>query len=448
VGSIIPISGEPLRLRISGNYLDFMPDGVTPYDVTTDPTLGYLFQAFAGYRMEFGRYGEIFASSPTDGQPMVYGTDGDGVNDADEGNLFGPMGGLPGLAGTGTYYPALISYYRSGSNVFLIAGNRWGIGNNGTIWPNSAFFISHIYLDNVSDGNTKFFIGSDFATNRSAATIAAQANHIYNNLPISMFGDPPSTTYGIVPFFNMERPRMGGTNGPPSTNATLSLRGNVMAGNGISPFNYVTGTGVFLKGLTNFYSPYLDTNVAVIPMLSTNSSVANLSGTFAPGVGYFTNVIIDVYQLDPYGWTNGQKFGFSELIVGGVTNGFPQGKKYLGSYQVPNTGSFSISLPPGTDWGDGRITVTANYSVSPAGTPLARTFTSVFSMPVTVRPGIVASKSGNNVNLTWEPSGVQYTVQTNASLTSGSWGNYTVGKVSPPVVVPVGNGTLFFRLKN
>ncbi len=451
VGGAYHIGGEPLRMRISGNFVGVMPDGVTPYDMSTENAFSQYVFGLIGSTVEFGRYGENYASSPTEGQPVIIGTDGDGINDADEGNLWGPIGGMVGKASLSTRRPTVIHYYRSGNNTFLISGNRWGIANNGTRWTNSAFFISGLYLDDSSDGKTKLIIGSDFASTRSEATITAQANHFYNNWPISAFGTPPDTDAGIIPFLNYENPSPTGVGSsiPPSINASISLRGNVLVGNGLGPVTYADGYGDLLSGFTNFYSAYLDTNYAIIPSLDPSSVFPNLSGQLAPGIPPYTNVTIDVYQLDPEGWTNGQTFAFMELTDNSTyTNGFPQGRKFLGSFPVNNASNFNITLPLITDLGSGKVTITANYSKAPAGTALAQTMTSEFSFPITLEPWpvITATKSGGNLNLTWSP-GNQFTVQTNSSLASGSWGNFTSGNVSPPVSVPIGSGSLFVRLK-
>ena len=73
---------------------------------------------------------------------MVIGTDGDGVNDADEGNLWGPIGGMVGQASLSSHRPTLIHCYRSANNIFLIAGNTWWIGNDGRRFTDGAFFMS------------------------------------------------------------------------------------------------------------------------------------------------------------------------------------------------------------------------------------------------------------------------------------------------------------------
>ena len=450
VGAAYHFGGEPLRMRISGNFVGMMPDGVTPYDMSTENATTAQVFGLIGSTVEFGRFGEIYASSPTEGKPMVFGTDGDGVNDADEGNLWGPIGGMFGQASLSSHRPTLIHYYRSANNLFLIAGNTWGIGIDGRRFTNSAFFMSGLYLDNAEDGKSKLIIGSDMASSRSAATIAAQANHLYNNWPIEAFGTPPGVN-SVVPFLEYENPSPGNLSATTSTNAWVSLRGNVMVGNGLAPVNYADGGNFLLTAFTNFFVSYLDTSVAIIPTLYAGSNFPHLAGTFAPGIAPFTNVIIDVYQLDPEGWTNGQAFLLLELTDNATyTNGFPQGKKYIGSFPVANTGSFNITLPPLTDLGSGLVTVTANYSQDPAGTPLGRTATSDFANPIYMAPWPILSvtTSGGNLNVSWNPENGLFTVQTNASVASpGSWGNFTVGNVAPPVSVPIGTSPLYIRLK-
>jgi len=157
-----------------------------------------------------------------------------------------------------------------------------------------------------------------------------------------------------------------------------------MVGNGLAPVNYANGSFTILGALANFFASNLDTTAPIVPVLdAANSVYPNLAGTFAPGIAPYTNVIIDVYQVDPEGWTNGQAFALAELSG----NGFPQGRKYIGSFPVANTGSFNITLPGLADVGNGQVTVTANYSQDPAGTPLARTATSDFANPIYVYPG-------------------------------------------------------------
>src|SRR5207244_12074163 len=132
------------------------------------------------------------------------------------------------------------------------------------------------------------------------------------------------------------------------------------------------------------------TNADIIPVLSTSNILPRLTGTCAVGVAPYTNIIIDVYQLDPEGWANGMTFGLQELIApDGTTNGFPQGRKYLGSFvdngpqdSDPAVGKFSLNLS-GLDLGTGAVTVTANYSADPPKTRNGRIHTNNFTNAAT-----------------------------------------------------------------
>lgn len=61
-------------------------------------------------------------------------------------------------------------------------------------------------------------------------------------------------------------------------------------------------------------------------------------------------------------------------------------------------------------------------------------------------PTLTITKSGSNVDVSWNSEAGLFTVQTRSSLTSGSWANATAGNVAPPVSVPIGAGPLYFRL--
>src|SRR6185369_14123300 len=56
------------------------------------------------------------------------------------------------------------------------------------------------------------------------------------------------------------------------------------------------------------------------------------------------------------------------------------------------------------------------------------------------RPVVTITKSGNNLNLSWNPDDGLFTVQTRSFVTSGAWANATAGNVAPPVSIPAGTG--------
>jgi hypothetical protein len=357
IGEQIPVIIEGNGTRISGNFFNVFPDGLHEFhaDVTTlapDQTL----EAF----IEIGSYGDN----------VVIGTDGDGVNDADERNVFGGV--------TDADDHRILEWYGGTRTNNIVAGNYIGVGVDGkTVFTNGGPTMEVIEGFNST---TTVQVGSDF----DGVSDDIEANHIYWNHPFSgLYGNPPDLTLlsGRWRFAAL------------SAGALVSLRGNVLINNDLAPYTYGNGGSGLLPGFTNYYAPYMDTNASIIPGLdSTNSIYPRLAGTFAVGIVPYTNIIIDVYQLDQEGWTNGQQFGFTELIdpSTGLTNGFPQGSKYLGSFPVTNTGSFDIDIS-GLDLGLGWVTVTANYSADPPGTHRGRTHTSNFSNPITVNPGGVAS---------------------------------------------------------
>jgi hypothetical protein len=62
-------------------------------------------------------------------------------------------------------------------------------------------------------------------------------------------------------------------------------------------------------------------------------------------------------------------------------------------------------------------------------------------------PLLVITRVGNQAIVSWDPSGTGWTLQTNATLSAGTWGNYlgTVANNSATNSPPTGN--VFFRLK-
>jgi hypothetical protein len=376
--------GEALRTRVSGNFIHVMPDGVTPVTALDFLIAGYA----APVPVQIARY--------DDTQPIVIGTDGDGVNDADEGNLFGPIGPV-GLTG-GAAVPEMYSY-STGNKPWIIAGNTFGIGNDGTVWPDNSISIGIFY---IQDG-TKVRFGSDF----NGVSDALEANRVYNN---HVFNDP--YMFGSTPWENWNDPiasawpkdlfGMGsasvnnGTNvyQPANPSAFVSIRGNVLVNNFPSMNPGDTNVGIQNIGpltgqfYTNIWSNYVLNASQTIPALSA-SSVSVLSGTCGYPTNGYTNLFVDVYLPDPEGQTNGAQFGEAEF---GGTNGwgFVQGRTYLGSFMDnssydsnPAVGAFSfnirnLGLTAGT-----KVTVAVTYSSD-------------------ARPNVTAiTRNGNNVTLTW-----------------------------------------------
>jgi hypothetical protein len=89
----------------------------------------------------------------------------------------------------------------------------------------------------------------------------------------------------------------------------------------------------------------------------------------------------------------------------------------------------------------------ANNTVSGGNYAVTGGFWSLYAVQTPGAPTLKITQAGGQAIISWDPSVIGYTLQTNANLATGSWGNY-VGTVanntatnSPP------KGTVFFRLK-
>jgi hypothetical protein len=341
---------EGLNFRISGNFFNVLPDGMTNFDPS---------QANSGNQQGDG-YIEVGRVSDN----LVIGTDGDGVNDADEGNVFGGV--------NSTDWANLYLWSAHATNI-VIAGNWYGVALDGqTLFTNSSVVVHGV------PGTAEIQFGSDF----DGMSDDLEANVVFNNNPFAVLFPDPASMNSLEPGFFPKA----------SAGARISLRGNKLVNNNLLPYSYADGLSDQLMNFTNYEALYMDTNADILPNLDlTNSIYPKLAGTFAKGIAPYTNVTIDVYQLDPEGWENGKLFLLPEMTDQSTfTNGFPQGAKYLKSFNVTNSGSFNLDLT-GLDLGPGPVTVTVNYSADPPGTHLGRTHTGNFSNPGTLIPPGAAS---------------------------------------------------------
>lgn len=342
---------EGLNYRISGNFFNVLPDGLTGFDPST---------ANSGQQE-----GDGFIEIGRSADNVVIGTDGDGVNDADEGNVFG---------GSADNSWANLYLWSSHATNLVIAGNWYGVGVDGSTRFTNASTVVH---------GIPASAGIQFGSDLDGTSDAIEGNTVFNNNPFSSLY-PTLDPLGALEPFLFE----SGKKQPVGSGARISVRGNKFVNNFMIPYPWIDGANGRLDSFTNYEAIFMDTNVSIIPSLNaTNSVYPHLVGSFAPGVAPYTNVSIDVYQLDQEGWNNGIAFTYFELTDNSTyTNGFPQGAKYLGSIPVANTGNFNVDIS-GFDLGLGWVTVTANYSADPVKTHGGKTQTSDFSMPITVRPG-------------------------------------------------------------
>jgi hypothetical protein len=363
VGGGYQVDGVGIRQRFSGNRVGIMPDGVTAWNPSMLPS-GQWQHGF----IEWGRF--------DDTEPTYIGTDGDGVNDAWEGNQFGP------IDGTAVTQPAVLDMYNTSVKTYIIAGNRFGVDIHGNPFPNCSYNISNFQLNQGSQ--VRF--GSDF----NGVSDDLEANTVYNNNPDPGLGGAPSSI------------REAMNNLPNAiTNAWFSMRGNVMV-NDYPPFNPDDPTASrFVNWWSNFVAYAADPSIpdASIPVVSGGSTISTLSGTFLPPSHGYTNLVLDLYVPDPQGLTNGILFALPSF-----PSGFVQGKTYLGSFLIPNPASGAFSL-----------------DISGLGLAHGTKVTAAITYSSFARPNITsATRTGNSTTLTWTgDNGGPYALGTHDTGVSG-----------------------------
>lgn len=415
----IPIIIEGNNTRIAGNFLMVYPDGVHDYNVSLNPDLAGDFEG----AIEIGRGGDN----------TVIGTDGDGVNDADERNIIG--GTLPpALDG----YDHTIEFYSGTQTGIIVAGNYIGIGVDG-----STRFTNGVPALNASGNSSSYRVGSDF----NGVSDALEGNVIANNWPAAFFATSAPVPQQMNFFDELK------------TTAIVSLRGNSLIDNFPAPVSLLKpDAGEDGMYLTNYMSQVLSsTDQPITPILDTNSTTTRLSGSYPLPNGTFTNVMVDVYVADSEGLTNGV------AMSGGVlTNGFVQGRTYLASYDPtkspeasPAAGRFgidisSLNLTVGT-----KVTLTANYSQNAPKTTNDIALTSAFSDPVTLTGSSAggsisidsATKQNGNLILTWTGGTAPFKVEKKVNLNDSAWTTATTTS-ERTATVPIEADHAFFRISH
>ena len=287
--------------RICGNFWGVLPDGTTLADISTLNGGKQQGDAFA----EFGN-----------SKDLLIGTDGDGVNDADEGNVFG------------SYQVNGIDVYYYGSQTrTVIAGNTFGMdihGNTFNVGRNTTL-VSHFNRDN---GLVRF--GSDF----DGVSDALEANTVVDSL-----------------LFNSDT-------GQTTTAHWLSVRGNSFV-DSVTPSSSrpPIGDGQTSANGLDTYRNFIDVSggtLAIIPVIGANTTTTSLIGTCGKRASRTMRVVLDLYEADT------------------TAGAPPQGMKWLGKFAEnaatdsnPAEGAFnfniaSLGIAHGT-----QVTITATYIIDP-----------------------------------------------------------------------------------
>ena len=371
--STIAIGDSP-NCRISGNFINVMPNGLSSSGVAVSEGDGIYLEGWH--------------------DNTVIGTDSDGVSDEDERNIVGGLGPNSDTIGAWTYGVT--------TNV-LIMGNYFGVGIDGTTaLPLNKGFNNDSGMD--PGDSCLWQVGS----NGDGVRDSLEANLIAN-----------MTSGGRVFKF-------------PSQRMNIVFQRNSFFGNTQNFFNGSSGNQYSYNG----WSLGLATaDAAISPVVSNETTRVELVG-WVPvsndGVSR-SNALIHIYEADPSAASNR-----------------PQGKKWLASYAdngpqdldpATNYFRFNICSLPISSTG-AKITVNetcGDTDVSDDSYVGSSRFATALALP-DVSNALSISQSGGSVTVSWQMNGV---LQTNSSLTSGIWG--TVPGCSP-AILPAGSGSLYFRV--
>jgi hypothetical protein len=94
----------------------------------------------------------------------------------------------------------------------------------------------------------------------------------------------------------------------------------------------------------------------------------------------------------------------------------------------------------------GQPDASANSAMSGGNYSLTGGFWSLYAVQTVGAPLLTITYAGNQAIVSWSPSATGWTLQTNNSLATGSWGNYLGAVVNNSVTNSPPTGNLFFRL--
>jgi hypothetical protein len=364
MGMNITLGLELPNVKIAGNYFNVFPNGNTFLD--TDAWFAHQLAASDGdsdtlENIENGR----FANN------MTVGTDGDGVSDANERNIFNHA-----------IYDHQIEVYTAGTNVVL-AGNYFGVGVDGlTPAPLSTNNepdvielpgLSSIRVgsngDGVSDdleGNLLVNIPGDIFVNAgSGVPIVARRNTMKNN------------SYLGVPFANGQSGRL----------------------------------------FSSYYSGVVFDTSMVIPVLNAISNNLLLGSMVGPG-GEYIAAFVDVYLLDPAALAKTNLWpapivhptGWLGTFIDNGTNDLD-----------PAADRFAFDLSSFGLSDSTYVTVAVTYSKDAAISNAGRAITGPPAYPISRLPKLEIHIRDRTVELSWLGKDGAFILQQNSGFAPGEW---------------------------
>jgi hypothetical protein len=336
MGMRIALALELPDARVSGNYLNVFPDGKTFLDLET------LYTEVSGLGIDTL---ETFENGRVTDNTVI-GTNGDGLSDANERNIFAH-----------SIYGHDIEFYSSASNI-VIAGNFFGVGVDGTTTQAALLSATPDFAELPGSGSVRVGSNGD-----------GVSDDLEGNLIVNMLGSRFVVAGASVP---------------------LVARRNKLVNNSFTAFPFADGDSS--RAYETYYADALMNSVAgTIPVLV---DVQNgiMTGTVPePNPANYAQQIIDIYVVDS------ASFQLGLILPGTYAGSFVEGS---GKDTDPAPNAFKVSLvglpiSPGA-----QVAIAVTYTKSTNGTPAGDSITGPLSNPVEAQIPAFTPGSIESVGLT------------------------------------------------
>ncbi|PYJ59531.1 MAG: hypothetical protein DME24_12550 [Verrucomicrobia bacterium] len=396
------------NVKVAGNFFNVFPNGTTFLDLSTINLLDG---------------GGIESIENRSADNMFIGTDGDGVSDANERNIFGPV------------FSDTFARFSGAATNITFAGNHVGVGIDGQSTVPRSQLENDITLFSIQK-QSSIRVGSNF----DGVSDALEGNLI-ENLGCQMEScDTPARAFVGLDDSNNDD---GGADA-----ARIVLRGNTLVNNASAILMQDQNVAI-----ATYYSTVLaDSTNDFATVLSTNAAGTQLLVTIPPpNTNKYSTAIVDFYAVDPVGLTNA--IGQTNVavhatplasVVDGSADDLDSATNNSVTFDISNLNLIGVTTVAAL------VTYSADANLV---TQAGRAVTAIFSNPVTVNP--VASPlrirsfsyAGGYVTFALSGGSPPYQLQVRTNLTTDNWTDLGVAFTNTPIRFPAFDGSeSFYRV--
>ena len=400
IGMGLAINLETPNVKVAGNFINVFPNGTKFLDLTTITLLDG---------------GGLEAIENVAADNMIIGTEGDGVSDANERNIIGPV-----------FSDTLARFSGVATNI-VFAGNYVWVGIDGQSAVSRSQFDNNITLFSIQK-QSDIRVGSNF----DGLSDALEGNLVYNLGCQIEPCDAPVRAFIDLNDSNNDNAGADAARIVFRGNSLVNIASDVL----MQDQNVLISTyysSVMAEGATNF-STFLSTNATGTQLLVTVP---------APNADNYPTRIVDFYAVDPVAWTNNRR-ALGKTYLGSVIDGAVQDHDPATNHVAFDIGNLNLSATT-------TLTALVSYSKDAGLTTQAgRAVSAIFSNPVTVNP--VASPprigpfsyGGGTVTAVVTGGIPPYQLQVRANLTAGNWENLGAAFTNTPITFPATNANQSF----